>query len=103
MAATATVNTSSVFGDLQVRFATVELDSSYPTGGELLPAALFNLQTVSEVVVHSTSVATKRAVWDRANSKLKLFVEDGTSGIEAEAANASDQSAVDVLVVVYGK
>jgi hypothetical protein len=103
MAATAVVTTSSVFGDRQVRFATVTLDASYPTGGEDVAAPLFNLSQINEVVIHSTSVATKRAVWDRATSKIKLFVEDAVTGIEAEAANASNQSAVTVQVMVVGK
>lgn len=102
MAATASISTRTVFGDQQVKFATVTLDSSYPTGGEAVTPALFELTQINEVIIHSTSVATKRAVWDSANSKIKLFVEDGTSGIEAEAANTSDQSAVSVQVIVFG-
>ena len=103
MALTVSITSSSVFGDRQARFATVTLDSSYPTGGEALSAAQLNLAQLDEVVIHSANVATKRAVWDRTNSKILVYVENGTSGIEAQAASTSDQSALSVQVFAVGK
>jgi hypothetical protein len=103
MALTATINDRDVFGSHQVRFATVTFDNSYPTGGEIPTAALFELQEIKNLVVHSADDAKYRPVHVPATGAIKLYVEDGTSGIEAEAANASDQSAVNVEVMVIGK
>ena len=83
--------------------ATVLFDSSYPTGGEAISVADFpSLGSLDEIIVGSSNVATKNAVWDKANSKLKLVIEDGTSGVEAEAGSTSDQSAVTVTVMAIG-
>jgi hypothetical protein len=48
-----------------------------------------------------SGVVTKHVRWDRTASKLVIFIEDGTSGISAEAANASDQSLVTVEVLAF--
>ena len=104
MALTISNQDRTVMGDRTVVFATVTFDSSYPTGGEAIAASDFeNLDQIDYVSVNPVDVATNRVVWDRGNSKLKIFIEDGTSGIEAEAANTSDQSAVAVEVQVIGK
>lgn len=103
MALTVTIDERDVWGSHQVRWGSVQFDSSYPTGGEAVAAADFQLSELKEIVVHSADDATYRPVWDAANDKIKLYVEDGTSGIEAEAANTSDQSAVNVRFQVIGK
>lgn len=103
MALSVTINDRDVWGSHQVRFATVTFDSSYPTGGEIPTAADFQLAEIKNLVVHSADDATYRPVYVPSTGAIKLYVEDGTSGIEAEAANASDQSAVNVEVVVIGK
>jgi hypothetical protein len=105
MALTFTESTRFVVGDRVAVSGKVTFDSSYPTGGEAVTASLFGLPggSISHIVLGVPDVVTKNVRWDRANSKLLVVVEDGTSGIEAEAANASDQSAVDVEVLVFGK
>lgn len=81
----------------------VTFDNSYPTGGEAIAASDFGLSTIAFVAVNAQSgVVTKFVRWDSANSKLLIYIEDGTSGISAEAANASDQSAVTVDLLVIG-
>lgn len=103
MALTITERERFVAGDRTFVAATVTFDSSYPTGGEAIAAADFGLRShIDWVIPNKPDVATKDVWWDRANSKLMILVEDGTSGIEAQAANASDQSAVDVEVLVIG-
>lgn len=90
-----------LYGDVQAWAGKVTFDSSYPTGGEAIAASDFSANEILFVSVNAiTDVATKHIRWDRAASKFQLFVEDAISGISAEAANASDQSAVDAEILV---
>lgn len=92
-----------VVGDLRLVLRTVTFDSSYPTGGELITAADFGLSTIVFVGLNAeTDVATKSVVWLPSTGALKIWVEDAISGIAAEAANASNQSAVSVQLAVLG-
>lgn len=102
MAISVAVNATVSTSDHKLVFADVTLDSSYPTGGEAVTPEDFGLQGIVDVFTGSVNIATKRALFTQAGRLLKLYVEDGTSGIEAEAANASDQSAVVVPVQVIG-
>lgn len=84
-------------GDLYLWAGKITFDSSYPTNGEAIAASDFGGDEILSVSLNAAAdVVTKFAYWDRANSKIKIFVEDGTSGICAEAGSTSDQSAVDV-------
>jgi hypothetical protein len=103
MAAFVAVGDPVVFGSEKVVRGTFTFDSSYPTGGEAVTAATFGLSYLSWLQLDNISdVVTKHARWDRANSKIMLFIEDGTTGISAQAANASDQSAVDLNMMAFG-
>lgn len=96
---------SHVVGDLKLKFVRVTFDSSYPTGGEAITPANFGMTRIIFVSVGAISdVATKHVRWVEAAGAhlLQIMVEDGTSGISAEAANASDQSAVDANIMVFG-
>ncbi len=75
-------------------------DSSYPTGGEPITAADFGSNRIFAILAafEANGVAAKRVVFNAANSKLQVFVEDA-GGVEAEAANGSDQSGVKARVV----
>jgi hypothetical protein len=91
-----------VYGDIEIWLGKVTFDSSYPTGGELVTAADFGGDDILFVQVSAISdVATKHVRWIRSTNALQIMVEDGTSGISAEAANASDQSAVDAELLVF--
>lgn len=91
-------------GDVVSWYGGVTFDSSYPTGGELIVASDFGLDEILFVNVGAVSdVATKVVRWIRSTGALQIFIEDGTSGIMAEAANASDQSAVDITIEVVGR
>lgn len=100
MAFTVTEDTVFVAGDKRIVFATLGFDSSYPTGGEALAASDFDqLSGIEEVVIASSPPeGTEVVVWDRANSKLKVFTADGT-----EQTNATDPgiTALQVMVVGY--
>ena len=104
MALTLTKTSDGVMGDLRYWAGTVALDDSYPTGGEAVASSDFvQFSNIEAVLLGQTIIATKRIVWDPSASKIVLFIEDGTTGIEAQAANASDQSAVtDVQLFVIG-
>jgi hypothetical protein len=103
MALTFTKNHASVVGDKRVWRGTITFDSSYPTGGEAVTAANFGFNVdIQHVNLGSVDDAKYHAAWDATNSKIILYVEDGTSGIEAQAANESDQSAVIVTLEAFG-
>jgi len=107
MALTLTEQDQGVFGDQRYWIGTLAFDASYSTGGEALAAsAVPGMSTsIRAVFVGSQSslVPTKVVSWDPSTAKLVVNVEDGTSGIMAEAANASDQSGVvDVQILVLG-
>ena len=106
MALTFTKQAAGVIGDKRYWLGTVAFDSSYPTGGEALTAANFEFQVAVEGVLvgaSSSLVFTKKVSFDPSTDKLVIGVEDGTTGIEAEAANASNQSGVvDVQIFAIG-
>jgi|SRR5688572_22743211 len=90
-------------GDKAVGFFQVTFDNSYPTGGEAIAASDFGFDSIDFADVNSRSDVTGKTVaWDRANSKLLVYTDLAADGISAEAANASDQSAVIVRLAVYG-
>ena len=74
-------------------------DSSYPTGGYPLSAAvLAHLSALSPgKVVGINDGAAVIALWDAANLKVKFI----TAATGAEVANASNQSAVTVKLFLF--
>jgi hypothetical protein len=104
MALTFTKQYFGVVGDRKCWRGTVTFDSSYPTGGEAVTAANFEFTLgIETVIIGSNDEAGVSARWDSANSKIKLFDENDTSGIEAEFANAGDASGNVVTLEAYGK
>lgn len=102
MAASVSVVATVPTNDHTLVFTNVTFDSSYPTGGEAISASDVGLQGILDALVGGADDATYHGYWDNVNRLLKLYVEDGTSGIEAEAANTSDQSAVVLPVLFVG-
>lgn len=105
MALTLTKTASGVMGDKRYWLGTLAFDDSYPTGGESVTAANVEMQSaIDGAVVGTGNVATKRVAFDPSASKFMVFVEDGTTGKEAEAGNTSDQSGItDVQLLVFGE
>jgi hypothetical protein len=106
MALTFTKQASGVMGDKRYWLGTVAFDSSYPTGGEAVAKGDLEMPIEIEGVLvgaASSLVFTKKVSWDASTSKLVVGVEDGTSGIEAQAGSTSDQSGVvDVQIFAIG-
>lgn len=107
MALTFAKTASGVMGDKRYYIGTVAFDNSYPTGGEAVTAANLEFQSAVDAVIinaQSSLVPTKVVSYDPSTGKLVINVEDGTSGIMAEAGNASDQSGVvDVQFIAFGE
>lgn len=102
MSLTFTKNYSGVLGDRRVWRGTATFDSSYVTGGELVTAADFGFTAIEHVQVGSTDDVNQRAVWVASTGALMLFVENGTSGIEAQEGSTDDASAVVVTLEATG-
>ena len=101
--ATVTLLASLKTSDNETAIATVDFDASYPTGGEVITAAEVGLSNILGAIVSGPGTATFRAAWNQTAQALMLFIENGTSGVEAQAANTSDQSAVSVTCLFVGK
>lgn len=103
MALTYTTVHSGIAGTQRVWQGLITFDSSYPTGGEAIEVnqlgGMFQLDALS---LEQTNTAGFDAVWDQATAKILLYDEDNTSGIAAQAANASNQSTVTVRAVAFG-
>lgn len=93
---------TGVVGDHRVWHGSIAFDSSYPTSGEFVFPADVGFSTIYTIIPAQPSVASKRVAVSAFNT-LTIWVEDGTSGIEAQAANASDQSGVVVWATIYGR
>ena len=80
---------------------TVTFDSSYPTGGEdFSPVSNDFVSVLGVVQVGGTGL--QEVDYDTSGDKLLLYLEDGVSGINAEAGNGTNQSAVSVQLLVLG-
>lgn len=79
----------------------VVFDSSYSSGGELFDptTAIGKGKTLVGVPPVIDVAGAKIIVWDRVNGKLQVLL----GATLAEVAGASDQSAVDVEVLVYSQ
>jgi hypothetical protein len=98
----ATIRADVAFPAASARILNVKGDSVYATGGYLLAgavaAASFNLANASDFkAVGLNDGGTIIALVDLPNLKVKFI----TAATGAEVANASDQSAVTVKVLVY--
>ena len=98
MALTFTEDHRGVVGAQRTWRGKVTFDASYPTGGEAITAANFGFTQEVTTVQVIANRGTETAQWDKANAKLMVHTADGT-----EATNGSDQAAVTVTVVAYGK
>lgn len=92
------VNSRTDLPGKQLIVAKATFDDSYPTGGEtVLPSAL-SLYSIDVAVVFSNPNVT----YNLTTGKLQITALD-TDAIRTEVANASDQSAVSVSLLIIGR
>ena len=104
MALTISNEDRRIMGDRVVIDAKIAFDDDYPTNGEALANTDFSgLHQIDSLIVHSTNLAMYRVIWDDTNSKLKVYLEDSTSGKEAEVGSGVDINTLRCLVQVTGK
>lgn len=110
MALTVAVIKRNVVGSQREVIADVTFDSSYPTGGEAFVPTDVDPSAGANAVFHwvgicnnDATVADQRLVsYDHTNKKLLMLVTL-SSGVNAEAANLSNQAAVTIRVLArYG-
>ena len=102
MAATVTVLDTINHHNGAIVIANFQFDSAYVTGGEPYTPSDFGLSGVKTISVLDADDASQRAFADTTAKTIKLYVEDGTSGIEAEEGSTDDASAVNVRLLVTG-
>lgn len=102
MALTYSPNYEGVVGAQKVWQGTITFDSSYPEGGEAFSPSDIGFVEFDMVLVSQASSGDTGDVlpfWDKDTGNLRLnALVDGN-----EVASLSDQSAVVVNVVAYGK
>lgn len=90
-------------GDLHLAIGEITFDTGdYASGGVALAASLFSLDSVLAVNNGGSSIVRTHGYWVPSTGKFKIFIEDGTSGIEAEHG-ASALTAQSYPVVVLGR
>ena len=90
-----------IMGDRVVIDAKVTFSGTYPSNGEPIAASDFDgLIQIDSCIPHSQSAAGISVVFDSANSKLKVFDENDSTGVEAEF---SGTCTINHLVQITGK
>lgn len=105
MSATATVQHRHNLGSINAVFATITLDSSYPTGGEDITAlgASFGFSEIVEVVVVDAEGYDVSYV--PASGKLIVRYSDDndtSDGPSIEVPDTTNLATVDVRVILFG-
>jgi len=81
----------------------VTFGNHYLTGGDDFAAVSADFNEVLGICQTDSSIPGKfLASYDGTLDQLLLYIEDGTSGIYAQAGNDSDQDAVWVDLLVFG-
>ena len=90
-----------IMGDRVVIDAKVTFSGTYPSDGEAVAASDFDgLIQIDSLIPHSASAAGITVVFDSSASKLKVYDEDNSTGVEAEF---SGTCTINHLVQVTGK
>ena len=90
-----------IMGDRVVIDAKVTFSGTYPANGEAIAASDFDgLIQIDSLIPHSASAAGITVVFDSSASKLKVYDEDNSTGVEAEF---SGTCTISHLVQVTGK
>jgi hypothetical protein len=84
-------------GDRRRASFKITFDSSYPTGGEVITAAMFGFTTILYVGINGATSAGKPVYWDGTASSLKVF-----SAIGTEVADTTNLATESVHLEVVG-
>lgn len=95
-------NPIPVNGDVRIVLGEVGTTGTYETGGFALAPALFGLDSIISVSVGHSSAAGIHGRWKKSDSKVLVWDEDDTSGIEAELSNGASLTA-SFPVQVWGR
>ena len=91
-------------GKVRHRFAITTAAGDYPTGGLPLTSGKLGCPTSldSLIVLEPSAADAYHYKWDKSAGKLKVLVDDGTSGVPAEHANSAFTSPDQLIVEVLG-
>ena len=79
----------------------IQLDSSYPTGGEALSPSTLGFNVI-HMVICDTEDSGYIAQYDYTNEKLAMYEAGADAAALDEVANTTDLSAVYVRILAYG-
>ena len=79
----------------------IQLDSSYPTGGESLTAGDLGFTAIHAIMI-DTETSGYIAQYDYTNEKVEVYEAGADAAALDEVANTTDLSAVYVRVLAYG-
>lgn len=98
-ACTVSIEQNNRYNDAErERIVAISPSASYATGGDTLAAADCQLAAINTVELEAVDAAGSRlGIYDKANSKIKVFTALGT-----EAVNATNQSAISFRAIVRG-
>ena len=95
----------TVIGNMRMVIATVDFDSTYPTGGESLTLTDLGLNNIEFIMAEPNSGYVFQ--YDHANQKLKAYYgnyDQSSDGALTEVANGGDLSSVTgVRVIAIGR
>ena len=100
MAAQFTQTYKAVPGQDYMAVGNLQCDNNYQAPGYALTPAMFGFTSRIDAVVPIVSGANYQAEWDIANQALRMEQDPG-SGL-AQVPNATDLSAVKVVLIVFG-
>lgn len=90
-------------GDVYIVTGEITFDTGdYAAGGLAITAASLGLDSVQRLLVGKTSIIRTSAYWLKSTGKLKIFLQDSISGIEAEHA-ASALTAQSIPFIAVGR
>lgn len=99
------VNGEIVGGSKRRRvFALTTAAGEYPTGGLPLDNDMLGMPNSLESlrILEQSAADAYQYLWDKSANKIKVLVDDGTSGVPAEHANATFTSPDQLVVEVVG-
>lgn len=103
MAISVAIKRTSHIENNKVVTASITLDSSYPTGGEVVVPSDFGLQGIDHMIVGSPPLGGFLATYDPIAGKIKLWQSTtGAPALLVEVADTTSAATAVVPVLVFG-